>query len=93
MDKNNSYLGQLVTYIKKNLKKGYTKESLRWALVDQGHSRTEIEKSLRRAEEELAREAPILKTKPKITREIVNDNFDIKTVKIEEPPFWKRFFS
>ena len=48
MDKNNSYLGQLVTYIKKNLKKGYTKESLRWALVDQGHSRTEIEKSLRR---------------------------------------------
>ena len=43
-DKN--YLQQLAEYLKKNLKKGYTKESLKWALVNQGHSKIEVEKAI-----------------------------------------------
>ena len=62
---------ELTSYIKLNLKKGYTKESLRWALVNQGYSKMEVEKAIRRVDEELANKAPILKTKPEIEHIIV----------------------
>ena len=67
-----SYMGRIVGYVKRNLKKGYTKESLKWALIEQGHSRLQVDKAFKKAEEEFAREAPILKTKPKITYEVVD---------------------
>ena len=92
MQKDFSYLNQLVSYIKKNLKKGYTEESLKWALVNQGHSKLQIEKALKRVEQELAKEAPVLKTKPKITYEII----ELKTntsVEIEnKKSFWDKLF-
>ena len=47
------YVKNLVDYIKKNLRKGYTKESLKWALVNQGHSRLEVEKALASVDQEL----------------------------------------
>ena len=86
MFKRKSYMQELVEYIKKNLKKGYTKESLKWALINQGNSKLEIEKALRKVDEELAKEAPILKTKPEIRYEIIEP-------KIEKESFWKRLFS
>ncbi|MBS3076825.1 hypothetical protein J4233_00985 [Candidatus Pacearchaeota archaeon] len=67
-------LEELADYFKNNLKKGYTKESLRWALVNQGYSRMEIEKAIRKAELDLAASAPILKTKPEIKYEIVTED-------------------
>ena len=69
--KDKNYLQNLSDYIKKNVKKGYTKESLRWALVNQGHSRLEVEKALKLADAELAAAAPILKTRPEIKVEIM----------------------
>ena len=90
MDRTPSYKGQLTNYIKKNLRKGYTIESLRWALINQNHSRIEIDRALKRAEEELAKEAPILKTKPKITYELIEPALENPQAKKE--PFWKRFF-
>ena len=45
---------ELSDYIRKNLKKGYTKESLRWALVSQGHSKLEVEKAIKKVDEDLA---------------------------------------
>ena len=66
-------LEELADYFKNNLKKGYTKESLRWALVNQGYSRMEIEKAIRKAELDLAASAPILKTKPEIKYEVITD--------------------
>ncbi len=66
-----AYITNLVDYVKKNLKKGYTKESLKWALVNQGHSKIEVEKAMKIVEEQLANEAPILETKPEIKVEIV----------------------
>lgn len=64
----------LTTYIRKNLKKGYTKESLRWALLDQGYSKLEIDKAIRRVDKELADTAPILKTKPEIEYKVIPIN-------------------
>ncbi|MBI5803771.1 hypothetical protein HY450_00840 [Candidatus Pacearchaeota archaeon] len=79
-------IDDLVSYIKKNLKKGYTRESLIWALINQGYSKIEVERAMKRVELELAEEAPILKTKPEI---------EYKVIPEEEKPkkrFWKRWF-
>lgn len=86
--RNSDYKKRLIDYIKKNLAKGYTEDSLRWALMSQGYSRTIIEESFRKTHEELAQKAPVLKTKPQIRYEIVDEqNRPINFHK----PFWKRW--
>jgi len=91
MLKQKSHKQELVEYMKKNLRKGYTKESLKWALVNQGYSKLEVEKAIKRTDEELANEAPILKTKPEIKYEIVEPKEH--SIKIEKKPsFWKKLF-
>ncbi|MDP4039604.1 MAG: hypothetical protein Q8P57_03430 [Candidatus Pacearchaeota archaeon] len=103
MDKDLSYLAQIKDYIRKNLKKGYTKESLHWALVNQGHSKIEIEKAFEKVEYEMSKEAPVLKTKPKITYERYHspnspqnsqDQFKKKEEKedIRKRTFWRKIF-
>lgn len=79
-------VNELTSYIKKNLKKGYTKDSLRWALVNQGYSRMEVEKALQKADEELASEAPVLKTKPSIEHKIIPIEQEKKK------GFWSKLF-
>lgn len=64
------YIQQLVNYIKKNLAKGYTQESLRWALINQGHGRIEVSKAIQLANEQLALQAPKLIEKPVIKVEV-----------------------
>jgi hypothetical protein len=91
MVRKSDYLGQIVIYIKKNLKKGYTKDALRFALQNQDHSKFEIERAFNQAEKELAREAPVLKTKPTIKYEIVNSN-NIANPELRNKGFWKRLF-
>ncbi|MEK6928288.1 MAG: hypothetical protein AABX11_07690 [Nanoarchaeota archaeon] len=89
VSKKEDYIGELAGYIKKNLKKGYTSDSLKYALINQGHSRLEVEKAIARAQTEQAREAPVLKTTPNITYEVLDSND--KEVKVEEKKsFWKR---
>lgn len=88
MIKKGDYVGELSSYIKKNLKKGYTKESLKWALVNQGHSRLEVEKALKNVDEELAREAPLLQTKPEIQYEVIEP----KDAVVEKKSWWRRIF-
>jgi hypothetical protein len=83
------YKTKFTEYFKKNLKKGYTEESLKWALVNQGYSRTLIDSALERTHKELAEEAPILKEKPTIRYEILDENdkpLDVRR------PWWKRIF-
>ncbi|MBI2630156.1 hypothetical protein HYW76_03565 [Candidatus Pacearchaeota archaeon] len=63
------YIQERVNYIKKNLKKGYTADSLKWALVSQGYPRSEVERAMKLANEQLAKEIPILEERPKITLE------------------------
>lgn len=83
-----TYIAQLADYVKKNLKKGYTKESLKWALVNQGHSKIEVEKAMAKVEKDLAAEAPVLRTKPEIKVEVVSPEDAI----VQKKSFWKRLF-
>ena len=89
MKKEKSYLQELSEYIKKNLKKGYTKESLKWALINQGHSRIEVDKALRFVDSELASEAPVLKTKPVIKYEVITPE---GAESLPKKSLWKRLF-
>ena len=90
MNKKGDYIGELAAYVKKNLKKGYTIESLKFALINQGHSRLEVEKALKRVQEEQSKEAPILETKPSIVYEVIDtDNIQVEP---DKRPFWKRIF-
>lgn len=88
MGKREDYVQELVEYFRKNVRKGYTKESLKWALVNQGHSRLEVEKAMRRVDEALGQEAPVLKTKPEIKFEVIEP----KDAVIEKKSWWKRWF-
>ena len=89
MMKKGDYVGELSGYIKKNLRKGYTKESLKWALVNQGHSKLEVEKAIKKAEDDLSKDAPVLKTKPEITYDVVEPEGAILE---EKKSFWKKIF-
>jgi hypothetical protein len=77
----------LVDYVKKNLAKGYTAESLRFALIDQGYSRTVIDKSLRMVNKELAEQAPKVIEQPEIKTEII-----VEEPVVQKKSFWKRLF-
>nr|AQS34580.1 hypothetical protein [uncultured archaeon] len=83
MVKREDYINKLTQYVKNNLKKGYTLESLKWALVSQGHSRMEVAKAIERVESELSQEAPVLQTKPEIVYE-TEPSVD------EKKPWYKR---
>lgn len=80
------YKNKLADYFKRNLKKGYTEESLRWALVNQGYSRTMIDSALERTHKELAEEAPILRERPIINYEVLDENDKLVEIK---KPWWK----
>ena len=81
-------LRKLTDYLKKNLKKGYTLDSLRWALVGQGYSRTAVEQSIEQANKELAKEAPVLKEKPVIRHELLDES----NMPVPRKSWWERLF-
>lgn len=77
---------RIVEYFRKNSNKGYTLESLKWALYNQGYSKGVIEEGLKLYHAELAVNAPVLKEEPKITYEVIGDN----DKPIDTRPLWKR---
>ena len=78
---------KIVDYLKRNLSKGYTEESLKWALIGQGYSRVIVEESIEETHQELAKEAPILKEKPVIKYEIIDESDQPIIIKRS---WWKR---
>jgi len=80
---------KIIEYLKKNLKKGYTPDSLKWALVGQGYSRFMVEDALKQTNKELATKAPILKEKPVIRYEVIGEDDTPITIK---KSWWKRIF-
>ena len=78
---------KVIEYIKKNLKKGYTIDSLKFALLNQGYSRTLIEDAIDMTEKELAKTAPVLKEKPVIRHEIIDEYNQPIVIK---KPLWKK---
>ena len=83
------YKRKLINYFKRNLSKGYTSDSLKFALMSQGYSRAIVEAAIEQANKELAEKAPVLKEKPVIKYEII-DEYD-KPITIHKP-WWKRLF-
>jgi len=80
---------KIVEYLKKNLAKGYTLESLQIALLNQGYSRAIIERAVEQMNKELAKIAPVLKEKPRIIHEIMDEHN--KPIIIKKS-WWKRAF-
>ena len=83
----NNYKRKIIDYFKRNISRGYTEEALKWALIDQGYSRIIVENAIEQANKELAKKAPILKEKPRITYEIIDENDKPVTIK---KPWWRR---
>lgn len=77
-----SYLNNIVEYLKKNSAKGYSFESLKWALISQGYTRGEVDKAIKLAELDLAKSTP----KPVEEKPVIK----VERVPVEEK---KGFFS
>jgi len=68
-----NYIQQLADYILKNLSKGYTIDSLRFSLINQGYSKISVDKAVEIANRKLAAKAPLMKEKPQITYKIIDE--------------------
>ena len=79
----------LLNYFKKNISKGYTVDTLKWALIKQGNSRTAVDWALETAQKEMAEKAPLLTEKPKIDYEAFNENNQPAPIK---KSWWRRLF-
>jgi hypothetical protein len=86
MRKDESYILRMSEYVKRNLKKGYKRDAVRFALISQGNSKLEVDKALNFAEKDLAQEE--LRAMPKK----VEPTFIMPIVEPEKEPFWKRLF-
>lgn len=82
----------LVNYFRKNTKKGYKSESLKWALINQGYSRSAVEKALAEAEKEKNKEIKEQqeKAKPKIKYELYGVDESPFFVTSNVLPWWKK---
>lgn len=89
MENRRSSKEQLIEYFKRNLKKGYTTDSLKWALIGQGYSRVIVEEALVEAQKEMAKEAPIFKEKPRINYQMFDK--DGKPFEVKKS-WWKKIF-
>jgi SOS response regulatory protein OraA/RecX len=86
---------QLAEYIKKNLSKGYTQDSLRFALLKQGYSRTTVEKAMEIANKQMAENAPRMVEKPVVKYEVIDDDEMAAKIAAQDSAnkgFFKRFF-
>ena len=81
------YIQQLANYILRNISKGYTQESLKWALISQGHTRSSVEQAMKLANQKMAVQAPKMIEKP-IIRVETEPAEEVK----EKKGFWARLF-
>ncbi|MFA5173761.1 MAG: hypothetical protein WC438_01115 [Candidatus Pacearchaeota archaeon] len=65
---------KLAEYVKKNLAKGYTLESLKYSLMNQGYSRISVEKAIEIAKSSQTEQITKSEEKPKITYKLVDEN-------------------
>lgn len=79
-----NYIQQLADYILKNISKGYTVDSLRFSLMNQGYSKISVDKAIEIANKKLASKAPLMKEKPQITYKIFDEeNQPVSTSEIK----------
>lgn len=85
----------LVDHIKRNLSKGYKENSVKWALINQGYSRTAVERALEKAireikaDEDSKEKSKKESEKPKIVYQVYDANNKLIYGK---KSFWKKMF-
>lgn len=91
MKKDETYLSEKVNYIKRNIQKGYNKDSLKWALINQGNTKQEVEKAFQQAEREMENERLSIERKLKSAQQ---EEPRIEPIMPEEKKkgFFSRFF-
>ena len=85
--KKESYMGEILDYLERNMSKGYSLESLKWALVQQGYSKLEVEKAMQQINKKLSIKPKVEEAKPEITYQsepIIPEP--------EKKSFWGRLF-
>ncbi|MBS3070698.1 hypothetical protein J4407_00145 [Candidatus Pacearchaeota archaeon] len=90
-----SYRKKLVDYLRRNLSKGYNADSLKWALVSQGYTRTDVDRAIIEVQKELeetSKKNIADKEKPKITYEIYDKNNNPIRISTRNPFAIKEFF-
>jgi len=76
---------KLVEYLKRNVAKGYDMDSLKWALIRQGNSRTDVESAIELVKTDIPKKTQI--ESPEISRETYD--FESNPIFIEKKPWWK----
>lgn len=84
---------QLAEYILKNLKKGYTMDSLKYSLISQGYTKITVENAIDLANKKLAEEIPIIKERPEIVYKVVAEPAELVDGTQEVNTNKKGFFS
>jgi hypothetical protein len=70
----------IADYIKKNLKKGYTLDSLRYSLISQGYSKISVENAIDLANKQMAKEIPSIKERPEIIYKVITEAEETKSL-------------
>lgn len=89
MERTKDYVQQIANYIKKNLAKGYTLESLRFSLIGQGYSRLSVDNAIEIANKQLASEIPPIKEIPQIIYKTIPEIKEKEKIFVS---FFKNFF-
>lgn len=78
----------IVEYLRKNMAKGYKPQDLRWALINQGYSRMEVDKAIKMVSEfetlQKSKKVEAPKSEPFV--EVMPQ------VEPEKKSFWKKIF-
>ena len=83
------YKKKVIEYLMKNMDKGYDMDTLKWALIRQGYSRSIVDWAIIEVHKELANKAPLLQEKPEISIQAIEESIEVSEPK---KSFWKRLF-
>tara|TARA_Y100000310_G_C20036645_1_gene514250 strand:- start:69 stop:377 length:309 start_codon:yes stop_codon:yes gene_type:complete len=74
----------VANYIIKNLKKGYTLDSLRFSLISQGYTKITVENAIDIANKKLAEQLPEVKERPEITYKVIAESEELANINQED---------
>ena len=75
---------KILEYLQSNLANGYSADSLKWSLIKQGHSRTDVEFGLEQVKD-LMKPVPVVE-KPKV---VIETDESAQEFAGEKKPWWK----
>jgi len=84
---------QLADHIYRNLKKGYTEDSLRFSLINQGYTRITVDSAIDLANKKLSHDVPPMKERPEIVYKVVAEPTELEEIKDTTHTNKKGFFS